>query len=114
MPTTTHATAISTSAIPTVIPTTTSTPVNPLPAAIPLPQWQSPIAPCFDPQNPSTLCTYLLDYESLAEAAQLTLAEHPAQSTCYLTKEDKDDWENLPEFWATLPDWDPLKSMQVV
>jgi len=38
-----------------------------------------------------TLCTYLLDYESLAEAAQLTPGEHLAQSTHYLTEEDKDD-----------------------
>jgi len=27
----------------------------------------------------------------------------------YLTKEDKDDWENLLEFEATLPDWDTFK-----
>ena len=102
-----HATAISTSAIPTVMPTTTSMPANPAPIPIPLPQ--SPITPCFDPKNPSTLCTYLLDYESLAEAVQLTLGKCLAQSTCYLTKEDKDDWVNLTEFGATLPDWDAFK-----
>jgi len=96
MPTTNHATAISTSAIPTAMPTTTSVPINPPPAPIPLPQWQSPMASCFDPKNPSTLCKYLLDYESLAEAAQLTPGEHLAQATCYLTEEDKGDWENLP------------------
>jgi len=56
------------------------------------------MAPHFDPKNSSTLCMYLLDYEPLAKAAQLTLAERLAQSTQYLTKEDKDDWENLPEF----------------
>jgi len=52
---------------------------------------------------------YLSDYESLAKAVQLTLGECLAQSTCYLTEEDKDDWENLPEFGATLPDWDTFK-----
>jgi len=35
--------------------------------------------------------------------------EHIAQSTCYLTKEDKVDWENLSEFEATLSDWDTFK-----
>src|SRR5882724_12275635 len=109
MPTTTRATAVSTSAIPTVIPITTALPVNPPITPIPLPQRQSPTAPCFDLKNPSTLCTYVSDYESLAEAAQLTPAEQLVQSTCYLTEEDKDDWENLPEFEATFPDWDAFK-----
>jgi len=67
------------------------------------------MAPHFDSKNPSTLCTYLLDYESQAKVVQLTLAKCLAQSMCYLTKEDKDDWENLPEFEATLPDWDTFK-----
>ena len=83
------------SAFPTVMPATTSMLVNPPPAPIPLPQWQSPTAPHFNPKNPSTLCMYLSDYESLAKAVQLTLGEHLAQSTCYLIEEDKDDWENL-------------------
>jgi len=52
---------------------------------------------------------YLLDYQSLAQVVQPTLAEHLAQSTCYLTEEYKDDWENLPEFGATFPDWDTFK-----
>jgi len=52
---------------------------------------------------------YLLDYESLGKAAQLTLAKHLAQSTQYITEEDKDDWENLPEFVDTFPDWDAFK-----
>src|SRR5882724_4888130 len=67
------------------------------------------MAPRFDPKNPSTLCTYISDYESLVEAAQLMLAERLAQSTHYLTEEDKDDWENLPEFEATFTDWDAFK-----
>jgi len=78
---------------------------------IPLPQQQSPMAPCFDPKNPSTLCTYLLNYESLAKVVQLFLGKCLAQSTCYLTKEDKDDWENLPEFEAMLPDLDVFKEV---
>jgi len=65
--------------------------------------------PHFNPKNPSTLCTYILDYEALAKAVQLTPGEHLAQSMHYLTKEDKDDWENLSEFEATLPDWDTVK-----
>src|SRR5882724_5202382 len=109
MPATTHATAASTSAIPTVMPITTALPINPRVTSIPLPQRQSPTAPCFDPKNPSTLCMYLSDYESLAGAAQLTPAERLAQSTRYLTEEDKDDWENLPEFTDTFPDWDTFK-----
>ena len=97
MPATTRATAISTSAIPTVMLATTSMPVNPPPAPIPLPQQQSTTAPCFNPQNPSTLYMYLSDYESLAEVVQLTPGKCLAQYTHYLTKEDKDEWENLPE-----------------
>src|SRR5882724_2984908 len=115
MPITTHTTALSTSAIPTVMPpttsmpTTTAPPINPPIVPVPLPQWKSPTAPHFNPKNPSTLCTYLLDYESLAKAAQLTPAKCFAQSTQYLTEEDKYDWENLPEFVDTFPDWDTLK-----
>src|SRR5882672_8440195 len=108
MPPTTRATGTSTSAMPV----TTSTPVNSAPTAtppIPLPQRQSSTAPCFDSKAPSTLCTYLFDYESLAEAAQLTLGERLSQSTRYLTEEDKDDWENLPEFEASPPDWATFK-----
>src|SRR5882672_4913161 len=108
MPPTTHATGTSTSAMPG----TTSTPVNSAPTAtppIPLPQRQSSTAPHFDSKAPSTLCTYLSDYESLAEAAQLTPGERLSQSTHYLTKEDKDDWENLPEFEASPPDWAAFK-----
>src|SRR5882672_5176625 len=105
---TTCATALSTSAIPV----TTSTPINPAPATtppIPLPQRQSSMAPHFDSKTPSTLCMYLSDYESLAEAAQLTPGECLSHSTHYLDKEDKDDWENLMEFEATPPDWAAFK-----
>src|SRR5882724_184058 len=38
-----------------------------------------------------------------------TPAEHFAQSTRYLTEEEKDDWENQPEFVDTFPDWDTFK-----
>src|SRR5882672_3977057 len=105
---TTHATALSISAMPI----TTSTPVNPAPATtppIPLPQRQSSMAPHFNSKTPSTLCTYLSDYESLAEAAQLTPGEHLSHSTRYLDEEDKDNWENLTEFEATPPDWAAFK-----
>src|SRR5882724_11076109 len=79
------------------MPATSSTPTNPAPVPIPLPQWQSPTAPCFNSKNPSTLCTYLSNYESLVEAMPLTPGKHLTQSTGYLTEEDKVDWENLPE-----------------
>src|SRR5467141_2399427 len=108
MPPTTRATGTSTSAIPI----TTSTPVNSAPTAtppVPLPQRQSSTAPRFDSKTPSTLCTYLSDYESLAEAAQLTPSERLSHSTHYLDEEDKDDWENLTEFEATPPDWAAFK-----
>jgi len=45
----------------------------------------------------------------LAKATQLTPCKQLAQSTHYLTEEDKYDWENLPEFNATLKDWDAFK-----
>ena len=67
------------------------------------------MAPRFDSKTPSTLCTYLSDYESLAEAAQLTPGECLSHSTRYLDEEDKDDWENLMEFEATPPDWAAFK-----
>jgi len=63
------------------------------------------MAPHFNSKTPSTLRTYLLDYEFLAEAAQLSLKKYLVQSTCYLTGEDKEDWENLPEFEAMPPKW---------
>src|SRR5882724_7056827 len=99
MPPTTQAAAslISVMVKPTLVPTG---PIIPTPQAVPLPQQQSPTAPHFYSKTPMTLCTYLSGYESLAEAAQLTPSECLAQSTCYLTGEDKDDWENLPEYDA--------------
>src|SRR5882672_5403393 len=105
---TTRATALSTSAMPI----TTCTPINPALATmppVPLPQRQSSTAPRFNSKTPSTLCTYLLDYESLAEAAQLTLGERLSHSTRYLDEQDKDNWENLMEFEATPPDWAAFK-----
>src|SRR5882672_10430882 len=99
MPMTTCATAASTSAMPPP----SSTPANPETTAthpVSLPQHQSLTAHRFDPQNPSALTTYLSDYESLAEATQLTLGECLALSTCYMAEEEKDDWVNLPEFEA--------------
>src|SRR5882724_4674314 len=113
MPVNTRATAPSTSAMPTTTnPVPISMPPNPIPMStppIPLPQQHSSTAPLFDPQNPSTLVTYLSDYESLAESAQLTPGEQLAQSTRYLAKEDKSDWENLPKFISTLQNWDSFK-----
>jgi len=81
---------------------------------IPLPQWHSSTVPHFNPKkslNPRYLPS---DYESLAESAQLTQGEQLAQSTHYLTEEDKSDWQNLPEFIATLQNWDTFKALQGV
>jgi len=63
------------------------------------------MAPHLNSKIPSTLGTYLSDYEYLAKAAQLCPEEQLAQSTCYLTGEEKVDWENLPKFEATPPNW---------
>jgi len=60
-----------------------------LKASCPSPPMTASTAAHFNLWNPSTLCTYLADYECLAEAAQPTLDECLAQSTCYLTEEDK-------------------------
>src|SRR5882724_11060861 len=113
MPVKTHATAPSTSAMPaTTNPVPIPMSLNPILMSMPpihLPQPHSSTAPRFNPQNPSTLITYLSDYESLAESTQLTPGERLAQSTRYLAEEDKSDWENLPEFIATLQDWDAFK-----
>ncbi len=79
------------------------------PPVVPLPHRQSTNAPRFDPENHSTLVVYLLDYELAAEAAHLTPAERLSQSTRYLGKQEKEDWESLPEFHATPPDWDAFK-----
>ena len=72
---------------------------------IPLPHWQSSMAPHFNSKTPSILGTYLSDYEFLAEAAQLDPEEYLVQSTHYLTGEDKEDWENLLEVEAMPPNW---------
>src|SRR5882724_6319251 len=98
MTTAIHATEVSTSGM-------TMNPAPTLMLPIPLPHQKSSTAPHFGSNIPSTLNTYLSDYESLAEAAQLGPEEHLAQSTRYLTGEDKEDWENLPEFEATPPNW---------
>src|SRR5882724_1640942 len=85
---------------------------NPIPMSmppVPLPQLHSSTVPHFDSKNPSTLITYLANYESLAESTQFTLGERLAQSTCYLTEEDKCGWQILPEFIATLQNWNVFK-----
>ena len=77
---------------------------------IPLPVRHSHEAPHFNPACPSTLQDYLYDYELLAEAAQLTPAEQLAKCTCYLERDIRMDWETLPEFKATPPDWKAFKA----
>ena len=50
-----------------------------------------------------------MDYELAAKASHLTAANTLSQSTCYLEKQEKEDWESLPEFHTTPPDWDTFK-----
>ena len=50
-----------------------------------------------------------MDYELAAEPAHLTLAEKLSQSTRYLEKQEKEDWESLPKFKAAPHDWDTFK-----
>ena len=63
----------------------------------------------FDPCNHSTLKVYLADYELAAKAAHLTVANKLSQSTCYLEKQEKEDWESFPKFHAMPPDWYTFK-----
>src|SRR6266481_5202264 len=77
---------------------------------VPLPVRHSRKAPHFNPACPSTLQDYLYDYELLAEAAQLTPAEQLAKCTRYLERSIRMDWETLPEFQATPPDWKAFKA----
>src|SRR5882724_9443972 len=65
---------------PTLVPTAPTAPIS---QAVPLPQRQLPMAPHFNSKTPMTLCTYLLDHESLAEAAQLTPGECDSLNRAY-------------------------------
>ena len=67
-------------------------------------------APHFNPACPSTLQDYLYDYELLAEAAQLTLAEQLVKCTHYLERDIRMDWETLLEFKAMPLDWKAFKA----
>ena len=37
------------------------------------------------------------------------MAKNLLQSSCYLEKQEKEDWESFPEFQAMLHDWDTVK-----
>ena len=78
--------------------------------ALPIPLPVRNEAPHFNPACPSTLQDYLYDYELLAEAAHLTPAEQLARCTRYLESDIRMDWETLPEFKATPPDWKAFKA----
>src|SRR6266481_7867192 len=77
---------------------------------VPLPVRHSRKAPHFNPACPSTLQDYLYDYELLAEATQLTPAEQLAKCTQYLERSIRMDWETLPKFQATPPNWKAFKA----
>jgi len=50
-----------------------------------------------------------VDYKLAAKAAHLIPAEKFLQSTHYLEKQEKEDWDSLPKFQAMPPDWDAFK-----
>ena len=77
---------------------------------IPLPVRYSRESPHFDPACPSTLQDYLYDYELLVEAAQLNPVDQLVNCTHYLKRDIRMDWETLPEFRATPPDWKAFKA----
>jgi len=52
---------------------------------------------------------YLGDCKLAAEATHLTAANKLSQSTRYLEKQEKEDWESLPEIHTMPPDWDTFK-----
>jgi len=79
------------------------------PPPVLIPHQHSANAPQFDPHKHSTLEVYLADYELAAKAAHLTAADKISQSTRYLEKQEKEDWESFPKFQATPPDWDAFK-----
>jgi len=54
---------------------------------VPLPVWHTHEAPHFDPACPSTLQDYLYNYELLAEAAQLNLADQLVKCTHYMERD---------------------------
>ena len=70
-------------------------------------------APHFDPAYPLTIQDYLFDYELLEEVAQLNPVDQLAKCTHYLERDIKMDWETLPEFKATPPDWKAFKAALV-
>jgi hypothetical protein len=70
-----------------------------------LPAQRSDKAPSFDPADPSTLEDYFLDFEILANAAQLTEADKVINAARYAPVQEKDFWTSLPEFDATPPDY---------
>ena|SRR5882724_10503515 len=109
MPTTTHATAVSTLSIPTVMPATTSTPIT----------MSMPITPpvlLFHFLNGNHLLLPALIPKTLQLSACISqIISHwprwhnlpqPNILHSLLVMENKDDCENLPEFGATFPDWD--------
>ena len=65
------------------------------PVPVPLPHQQAANAPRFDPENHLTLEVYETDYETAADAVHLTPTERLAQATCYLGKQEKEDWETF-------------------
>lgn len=75
------------------------------PTPIPLPSGR---IPHFNPKDPLTLWEYFVDYERLAEVAQLDEATKIKQSIRYLDREDAEFWEVLDEY-TEANDWNAFK-----
>ena len=58
----------------------------------------SKTAPRFNVESPCSLWDYFLDYEVLAEAAQLEEAKKIQHSVIYLDRDEVEFWESLDEF----------------
>ena len=76
---------------------------------VPMPTRRSKEAPRFNVNDPPSLWTYFLNYESLAEAAQLDEAKKIQHSTLYLDRDEAEFWECLDEFSGK--DWLAFKNV---
>jgi hypothetical protein len=76
---------------------------------LPLPPWHSDKAPCFDPNDPSTLEDCFTDFEILTMAAQLKEEDNMINAVCYAPSSEKDFWSSIPEYETRLADYEAYK-----
>src|ERR1700759_658098 len=74
----------------------------------PMPSRRSQNALRFNIADPASLWTYFIDYETLAEAAQLEETKKIQQSVIYLDRDEADFWESLDEYSGN--DWLAFKN----